>query len=434
MRKKRAKSVMVVGSGGREHALIWKINQSEAVEQLWGAPGNAGTAALARRMPMAADAVSNLASFSLIERLSLVVVGPEQPLALGLADACMVEGVPVFGPTQYAARIESSKIFARNLMKKYNIPSPEFGSFDDPAAAKGYVRDLAGRGKQCVVKADGLAAGKGAIVTSSPEEADAAIDQCMVEKAFGDAGASVLIEERISGPELSIFAITDGKHMAILPPSQDHKPIGEGDTGLNTGGMGAYSPVPIATDELMKEIQDTILRPTLDGMEKEGCPYSGLLYAGIMLVDGKPSVIEFNCRFGDPETQAVLPAIDEDLYPLLLAAAEGKLGEDRMIPAARTALTVVMASGGYPGPYEKGKVIEGLDAVATEFQGRALVFHAGTEQNDNQIVTSGGRVLAVTGVGADFDEACANAYAAVDKISFEGAYYRKDIGYRVRGG
>ncbi|MDP8244767.1 MAG: phosphoribosylamine--glycine ligase [Candidatus Hinthialibacter antarcticus] len=434
MRKKRGKNVMVVGSGGREHALLWKLNQSEAIDSFWGVPGNAGTAALARRMPMAADAVSNLASFSLIERLALVVVGPEQPLALGLADACTVEGVPVFGPTQYAARIESSKIFARNLMKKYNIPSPEFGSFDDPAAAKAYVRALAEKGKQCVVKADGLAAGKGAIVTSSPEEADAAIDQCMVEKAFGSAGAKVLIEERISGPELSIFAITDGKHMAILPPSQDHKPIGEGDTGPNTGGMGAYSPVPIATDELMKEIQDTILRPTLEGMEKEGCPYSGLLYAGIMLVDGKPYVIEFNCRFGDPETQAVLPAIDEDLYALLLASAEGKMGEDRIIPAARSTVTVVMSSGGYPGSYEKGKVIEGLDVVENEFQGRAIVFHAGTEMKDNQIVTSGGRVLAVTGLGANFDEACANAYAAVEAISFEGAYYRKDIGYRVRGG
>lgn len=432
MRRKRAKNMMVVGSGGREHALIWKLAQDENFEVIWSAPGNAGTDAIARRLPMQADWISNLASYAFIEKCSLVVVGPEQPLALGLGDACRVEGVPVFGPTQYAARIESSKIFARNLMKKYNIPSPAFDSFNDPAAAKAYVRDLAGQGKQCVVKADGLAAGKGAIVTSSPEEADQAIDLCLVEKAFGESGERVLIEERLSGPELSIFAITDGTHMAVLPPSQDHKPIGEGDTGPNTGGMGAYTPVPLATDELMNEIIETVLRPTIKGMAEEGCPYEGLLYAGLMIHEGKPYVIEYNCRFGDPETQAVLPSIDENLHELLSKAASGKLEEDRIIPAARNAVTVVMASEGYPGSYEKGKPITGLDAVERDMEGKAIVFHAGTEKQDGQIVTAGGRVLAVTGMGASFDEACANAYAAVDMISFDGACYRKDIGYRVR--
>ncbi|MBI1387385.1 MAG: phosphoribosylamine--glycine ligase [bacterium] len=429
--RKRPKNVIVVGGGGREHALIWKLNQSDEISDIWSIPGNAGAAELARRVPMSSDSVSNIASFSLVERSALVVIGPEAPLALGLADCCRVEGVTAFGPSQRAARIESSKRFARELMKKYGVPTPEFESFTDPGAAKAFVSLLAERGKRCVVKADGLAAGKGAIVTSTPEEAAAAIDLCLVERAFGESGQTVVVEERLEGPELSVFAITDGKNLVVLPPAQDHKPIGEGDTGPNTGGMGAYSPVPLATDELMNEIIETVLKPTVRGMESEGCPYSGLLYAGLMIHEGKPFVIEFNCRFGDPETQAVLPVIEEDLFPLLMGSATGALGEDRVIKASGCAMTVVLASGGYPGSYEKGKVIEGLDRVKNEMDGKAIVFHAGTETQDGKTVTAGGRVLAVTGLGATFDEARANAYAAADLITFEGKYLRRDIGYRL---
>ncbi len=424
--------ILVIGNGGREHTLVWKIKQSPLCTRLFCAPGNAGMENLAELIDIKVDAIDEIASFAKQEAIDLVVVGPEAPLAAGLADACREQGVDVFGPSGKAAQIESSKIFARDLMKKYGIPSPAFESFEEPEPAKQYVRELAKEGTRVVVKADGLAAGKGAIVTNNPLEAEKAIDLCMKEKAFGDAGSRVLIEERIQGPELSILAITDGKKIVILPPSQDHKPIGEGDTGPNTGGMGAYSPVPIVTEAVIEEIRKTVLEPAISGMEKEGCPYSGVLYAGLMMCDGKPYVIEFNCRFGDPETQAVLPVINEDLLPLLQQSAQGNLQEDRMITASGSAMCVVIASGGYPGSYEKGKTITGLEEAEKQMQNQAVVFHAGTAKKDGEIVTSGGRVLGVTGMGQDFDEAFSNAYQAVEMISFEGMYYRKDIGYRVR--
>ncbi len=424
--------IFVVGGGGREHALVWKLKQSSSCDRIWCAPGNAGIAQMADTLSIPVNDHNEIISFSKKESIDLVVVGPEAPLAEGLTDACQAEGITVFGPTQKAAQIESSKIFARRLMAKYGIPTPQFESFDSPQPAKDYVRQLESKGRMCVVKADGLAAGKGAIVTSSSDEANAAIDQCMVEKAFGSAGDLVVIEERLQGPELSILAITDGDKMVILPPSQDHKPIGEGDTGLNTGGMGSYTPVPIVTDEVLVRIQQDVLQPAIKGMAAEGTPYTGVLYAGLMMCDGKPYVIEFNCRFGDPETQSVLPVVNEDLLPILYEAAKGDLKENRVITADGCAMCVVMASGGYPGTYEKGKPISGLEKVEKEPGDHVIVFHAGTTIKDDHVVTSGGRVLGVTGVGTDFNQATENAYTAVDMIQFDKAYARRDIGYRVR--
>lgn len=424
--------VLVVGSGGREHALVWKLKQSPQCDEIWCAPGNAGIRELAGTVSTGVNNHAGLVQFAKEQAFDLVVVGPEAPLAAGLADEIRAAGVVVFGPSKAAAQIEASKKFARELMEKYGIPTPKFASFSDAKAAKAYVRELAEKGMQCVVKADGLAAGKGAIVTSSPEEADQAIDQCLADKAFGDAGSTVVIEERLSGPELSVLAITDGDRLVILPPAQDHKPIGEGDTGPNTGGMGAYSPVPMVDDKLMQEITDKVLRPAINGMKQEGALYNGVLYAGLMMTDKGPYVIEFNCRFGDPETQAVLLTVDEDLLPLLHQAALGELKDDRVIKAAQNAMCVVLASGGYPGSYEKQKPIHGLRDVHDELEDKAIVFHAGTEQKEGTLLTAGGRVLGVTGLGAGFDEATANAYKAVDLITFEGMTFRKDIGYRVR--
>lgn len=423
---------LVIGSGGREHALVWKLKHSNHCNEVWCAPGNAGIYQIASTVSIAVDEIDQLVRFAGEKQFDLVVVGPEMPLAEGIVDAMRAAGLTVFGPTKAAAQIESSKRFARNLMATYQIPTPEYQAFTDPSAAKSYVRELEKRGLQCVVKADGLAAGKGAIVTSSTEEADKAIDLCMIQKEFGEAGNVVVIEERLKGPELSILAVTDGNKLVILPPAQDHKPIGEGDTGPNTGGMGAYSPVPLVTEELMQTIQNTILEPTIRGMEAEGIPYTGVLYAGLMICNGKPYVIEFNCRFGDPETQAVLPVTDIDLFELLVSAAKGELSENRVIQASEYAVCVVMASGGYPGPYEKGKVINGLEWVSHTLYDSVVVFHAGTRWREDKFVTSGGRVLGITGLGADFDEAYKNAYAAIRKIHFENAYYRTDIGYRVR--
>ncbi len=425
--------ILIVGGGGREHALAWKLKQSAECGTLWCAPGNAGIGDIANNVPIAVESIDELVEFARSKKIDFVVVGPEVPLSYGLADALRKVGILVFGPNKNAARIESSKRFARDLMDANGIPSPLYRSFDQPEPAKAFIREMAAGGKQSVIKADGLASGKGAIVTNDIEEADAAIDLCMVERAFGDAGSVVVIEERLRGPEISILAITDGHHVIILPPAQDHKPIGEGDTGPNTGGMGAYSPVPIVDDILLETVRKMILEPAIHGLEKVGAPYSGVLYAGLMIQDGKPYVIEFNCRFGDPETQVVLPAINVDLLPLLVGAANGSLGKSRVIPASQNALCVVMASAGYPGAYEKGRAIRGLEKISEAMDDRAIVFHAGTRMTGNQIMTAGGRVLGVTGLGEDFDEAYENAYEAVNRIQFDNAYYRKDIGYRVRG-
>jgi len=374
--------------------------------------------------------VDEIAIWAEENKMDLVVVGPEIPLAEGIADSLLERGVPVFGPDRKAARIESSKVFAKELMDRHGIPTAEFVICDTVTQAEDAIRQFTSAGKQVVVKADGLAAGKGAIVTKGREEALEAVRRVMVDRIFDSAGDRVVIEERLRGPETSILALTDGEHLAVLPPSQDHKAIGEGDTGLNTGGMGAYSPVPLVDDSLLNRIVKTILRPTIRAMKQDGCPYRGILYAGLMIVNGDPYVIEFNCRFGDPETQAVLPVVEEDLLPLLKQSADGDLGPDRIVAANGAALCVVMASGGYPESYEKGKAIDGLENGLGE---GIVVFHAGTSMKDGHLVTAGGRVLGVTGIGRDFREAAKRAYLGTSQISFDKAYYRHDIGYRVLG-
>ena len=420
--------ILVVGSGGREHTLVWKIAQSPGVSELFCVPGNPGIAQHAKTASVGSGRAAAIADWAEQNRIDLVVVGPEAPLAEGIIDRLNERNIPGFGPAEAAARIESSKVFAKQLMARAGIPTAEFVVCETPHEAQSAIGRFLSAGKNVVVKADGLAAGKGAIVTDTRQDALAAVKKCMVDLSFGAAGERVVVEERLTGPEVSILVITDGEHIIVLPPSQDHKPIGEGDTGPNTGGMGAYSPVPLVTDDLLERIAESILRPTIRAMRDEGCPYRGVLYAGLMIVDGDPYVIEFNCRFGDPETQAVLPVLGEDLLPLLERSATGTFDGDRVIPPSGAALCVVMASKGYPGLYEKGKTIQGLDRDIGE---NVMVFHAGTAKRNGETVTSGGRVLGITGTGKDFQDARERAYSAVEQISFEGAYYRRDIGYRV---
>ncbi len=424
-------NVLVIGTGGREHALARKIAESNRAGRVFAAPGNPGMKECAELVDLNTSDSAAITAWAKENSIDLVVIGPEVPLAEGLADSLRKAGLSVFGPNAVGAEIESSKAFSKELMQKYDIPTAEFErctTLEDAIAA---IDRFAAKGMKVVVKASGLAAGKGAVVTDSSDEAKATATEMMQDRIFGAAGDVVVIEERMQGPEVSVFALTDGTHAVILPPAQDHKPIGEGDTGPNTGGMGAYCPVPIVDDALLQEIVDTVILPTIAAMEKEGRNYCGCLYAGLMLVDGKPKVIEFNCRFGDPETQAVLPAFDEDLLPILLDCAEGKLGGTRILPADRSAAMVVMASGGYPGSYEKGKAISGLDHFGTEND--LWVVHAGTKRDGDTWLTAGGRVLGVvatseTGLVAALDR----AYEGVARIAFDGAVFRKDIGYRVR--
>jgi len=418
--------VLVVGGGGREHALVWKLSRSALVKELFAAPGNAGIASLATCLDMKADDITALAKFAVNERLDLVVVGPEVPLCMGIADLLHEAGVPVFGPSSKAAMIEGSKVFSKKFMKKYGIPTARYESFDDFAAAVGYAKSL---DSDMWIKASGLAAGKGAVYASDPGEAERILRRMMIEDDFGDAGRQVVVEENMKGEEASIFALCDGETYRLLVPSQDHKRIYDGDEGPNTGGMGAYAPAPVVTDEIMAKVEREILRPTMEGMAKEGAPYVGCLYAGLMIDGGNPRVVEFNCRFGDPETQAVLPLLDGDLGEIMAAAVNGDLGKVSFETSDGFALCVVIASGGYPGAYEKGRVVHGLDE-ARSVEGTE-VFHAGTKRVGDDIVTSGGRVLGVTGWGADFHEARDRAYRAVECIRFEDAYYRRDIGHRA---
>jgi phosphoribosylamine--glycine ligase len=420
--------LLIVGGGGREHALAWKIAQSPEMSDLYCIPGNPGIAQHAQLARTVSGRVEEIARWAQENKIDLVVVGPEAPLAEGIVDLLEDRRVPAFGPTRAAARIEGSKVFAKQLMKRHGIPTADFEVCQTPDEARVAIDRFMATGKKVVVKADGLAAGKGSIVTDTREEALDAVRRTMVDLVFGPSGKKVVIEERLRGPEASILAVTDGTHVVVLPPSQDHKPIGENDTGPNTGGMGAYSPVPFITEDLLEHIIESILRPVVSAMRSEGYPYRGTLYAGLIVVDGDPYVIEFNCRFGDPEAQAVLPVLGEDLVPLLRGAAVGAFESDRVIAPDGVALCVVMASRGYPGPYEKGAVIRGLEEIHED---DLVVFHAGTAIENNRLVTAGGRVLGVTGVGRDFHEASKRAYAGVHQISFEGAYYRRDIGYRV---
>ncbi|PPT07046.1 Phosphoribosylamine--glycine ligase [Geitlerinema sp. FC II] len=423
--------VLVVGNGGREHALSWKLLQSEKVTKVFCIPGNGGTATMPKcqNLAMSVDDFDGIARFALVQGVAFVVVGPELPLALGITDALQAQDIAVFGPTQAGAQIESSKAWAKALMQEAGIPTAQSATFDRTQVedAKAYVKAV---GAPVVVKADGLAAGKGVTVARTLEEALSAIDG-IARGQFGDAGNTLVVEEFLSGQEVSVLALTDGETIVPLLPAQDHKPIGEGDTGPNTGGMGVYAPTPVLSPEQVKQVQREILEPTIAALRQRGIDYCGVLYAGLMVTpEGEVKVLEFNCRFGDPETQAVLPLLETPLYELMLACVEKRLGQ---LPAIEwkkgAAVCVVMASGGYPGSYEKGKLVEGI--LEAEETG-ALVFHAGTQLKQQQLVTSGGRVLGVTAVGEDFEDAIAKSYTAVEKIEFENCYYRRDIGYRIR--
>jgi len=418
--------VLVVGGGGREHALCWKLAQSPLVEKVYCAPGNAGIALEAECHPIKVTDFKALADLVKKERIDLTVVGPEDPLAQGIVDYFEEQGLRIFGPKAAAAQIEGSKVFAKELMRKYGVPTAEFEVFDDPQKAMAYVEK---KGAPIVVKADGLAAGKGVIVCHTVEEARKAIEKIMIEKAFGEAGDRVVIEECLFGEEASFMVITDGETILPLPSSQDHKPLLDGDKGPNTGGMGAYSPAPVVTEALAQEIMETIMRPVIQGLAKEGRPYQGVLYGGLMISGGRPYVLEFNCRFGDPEAQPVLMRLKSDLAEIIKASFEGKLAEQKIEVDPRAAVCVVMASKGYPGAYEKGKVIKGLSKVTRMKD--VKVFYAGVARKGRQFVTAGGRVLGVTALGKDIPEAIKRAYTAVEKISWEGVHYRKDIGAKA---
>ncbi|MCK5327218.1 MAG: phosphoribosylamine--glycine ligase [Candidatus Latescibacteria bacterium] len=418
--------ILVVGGGGREHTLVWKIAQSTEVGRLYAAPGNPGMAQLAECVDIGADDTDKLLAFAIRERIDLTVVGPEVPLALGIVDRFEERGLKIFGPSGKAAELESSKGFSKDLMAKYGIPTARYGRFTSSEEAVRYVRE---QGAPIVVKADGLAAGKGVLICRTQAEALEAVRTIMEDQAFGAAGQEVVVEEFLEGEEASILALTDGETILPLVASQDHKAIFDGDGGPNTGGMGAYAPAPVVTEAVLERVMEQVLRPAVDGMAKEGRLYKGVLYAGLMIKDEKLKVVEFNCRFGDPESQVVLPLLKTDLVALMMAVAEGRLGEMKLQESDDAAVCVVMASGGYPGSYEKGKRITGLEA-AREMDD-VVVFHAGTAERDGAIVTDGGRVLGVTAVGADIGCAIDRAYEAVGKIHFEGAYYRKDIGAKA---
>lgn len=414
--------VMVVGGGGREHALVWKIAQSGKVSKIFCAPGNAGIAKLAQCVPIGAEDISALTDFAKREKIDLTIVGPEAPLCAGIVDEFQRRGLRIFGPTKSAAEIEGSKVFCRQLLAKWNIPSPKFAIFDDPKEAKAYIQS---QKAPIVVKAEGLAAGKGSIVCMTLDEALKAVDRIMVEREFGDEGRRVVVEEFLEGREASVMVFTDGRTVKPMLPSRDHKRLLDNDQGPNTGGMGAYCPVPDIDAALYDQIVETIMKPTIAALAAEGRPYKGVLYGGLMLTKEGPKVLEFNCRFGDPETQAVLPLLETDLVEICEAVIDERLHEVDLRWKDGACICVVMASAGYPGTYEKGKVISGIEEAERE-EG-VIVFHAGTAFKDGQLVTSGGRVLGVTVVGRDFSEAPEKVYRAVNKVHFEGAHYRSDI-------
>ena len=418
--------VLVVGSGGREHTLVWKISKSPKIDKIYCAPGNAGTSEIAENVDIKADDVQSLKKFAKENKIDLTVVGPEVPLVAGIANEFEALGLKIFGPTKEAAILEGSKVFSKEFMLKYNIPTAKAQIFDEENKAIQYIKE---KNSALVVKADGLAAGKGVIVCKGAKEAEEAVHRIMVKKEFGESGRRVIVEECLYGEEASILAFTDGETIVPMASSQDHKRIYEGDKGPNTGGMGAYSPAPVVTPELFKKIDKEILKPTVAGMKKEGCPYKGVLYVGIMVTADGPKVLEYNARFGDPETQAILPRMKSDLLEIMMAVIEGKLNKVKIEWDDRACVCVVMASGGYPGSYEKGKEIKGLDKASKLSD--TIIFHAGTKTKERKIVTSGGRVLGITALGASIKGAIDNAYKAVKLIDFDGAHYRKDIGQKA---
>ena len=421
--------VLLIGGGGREHALAWAIARSKKLKRLICAPGNAGIAEVAECVDIAAEDVEALVELADEERPDLVVVGPEAPLVAGLADRIRDLGLAVFGPSADAAEIEGSKGLMKDLCAKYGVPSADYQRFDEPDAAKEYIRV---KGAPIVVKADGLAAGKGVLLCHTVNEAFAAVDHIMIEEAFGPAGEEIVIEEFMQGEEASFFAICDGERALPLGAAQDHKAAYDGDHGPNTGGMGAYSPAPIVDQKMQQRIMDEIVTPVVEGMAKEGRPYTGVLFAGLMIGDQGPRVIEFNCRFGDPECQPLMARLQSDALEMLNAAAHGKLDDIKLKWDDRTALTVVMAAKGYPGKYEEGSIIQGVEKAAA--MDDVLVFHAGTKRGPNDVLlANGGRVLGVTALGKTVKQAQARAYAAVDAIDWPDGFCRRDIGWRALG-
>lgn len=423
-------NVLIIGSGGREHALAWKAAQSDNVEKVFVAPGNAGSALEAKveNVSIGVEAVDELVAFAKDNNVELTIVGPEAPLVIGVVDSFTNAGLKCFGPTKGAAQLEGSKAFTKDFLARHKIPTAAYQNFTDIEPAKAYVRDM---GTPIVIKADGLAAGKGVIIAQTEAEADAAIDDMLAGNKFGDAGHRVVIEEFLQGEEASFIVMVDGKNILPLASSQDHKARDNGDKGPNTGGMGAYSPAPVVTAEMHDRIMEQVIVPTVEGMAAEGHPYTGFLYAGVMIdSDGVPKVLEYNCRFGDPETQPIMSRLNSDLVELCLTAIDGQLDTATADWDPRAAIGVVMAAGGYPESYPKGDVISGLDAV-NDINTIGKVFHAGTAEKDGNIVTSGGRVLCVVALGDSVTEAQAKAYQAVDKITWDKVYYRTDIGHRA---
>ncbi len=420
--------ILVIGSGGREHALVWKLAQSPRVTQLWCAPGNGGIAAEphVQCTDIAAENLPALRAFAAENRIDLTVVGPDNPLALGIVDLFEKDGLRIWGPNRKAAQFESSKAFAQAFMDKHGIPTARSQTFSDAAAAKGFASSLGGR---CAVKADGLALGKGVLLCASTGEAGAAIDEMLVRQKFGEAGRRIVIQELLQGIEISLHALCDGQTARVFPTAQDHKRAGDQDTGPNTGGMGAYSPTPFLTSAELENVSAAIIEPWLKGCRDEGIDFRGILYPGVMLTNEGPRVLEFNARFGDPETQVYLARLENDLVDVFEACVEGALNKVQLRWRPEAALCVVMASSGYPGDYAKGKIIRGL-AEAGLMPG-TKVFHAGTVARGNEIVTNGGRVLGVTSLGRTLAEARDRAYLAVDKIRFDGAQFRRDIGAKA---
>jgi phosphoribosylamine---glycine ligase len=421
-------NVLVIGSGGREHALAWKAAQSNSIQQVFVAPGNAGTATESKlsNIDINVDEFEKLADFAEKNDVSLTIVGPEAPLVDGVVDYFTDRGLACFGPTQGAAQLEGSKAFTKDFLARHKIPTAEYQNFTEVEPALAYLRD---KGAPIVIKADGLAAGKGVIVAETLEQAEEAVEDMLSGNAFGEAGCRVVIEEFLDGEEASFIVIADGDHVLPMATSQDHKRVGEADTGPNTGGMGAYSPAPVVTAEVHDRVMKEVIMPTIEGMKAEGNDYTGFLYAGLMIMsDGTPKVIEYNCRFGDPETQPIMMRLKSDLADLCLAALKGQLDSTKADWDPRPSMGVVLAAGGYPGSYNKGDVISGLDGADSD---SAKIFHAGTQLIDGKVATNGGRVLCATALGNNVSEAQQRAYELADKISWDGMFMRRDIGYRA---
>jgi len=420
--------VLVVGGGGREHALVWKASKSPLVSKIFVAPGNGGTGELAENVSIAADDVEALLEFALSTKIDLTIVGPEAPLVKGVVDRFRANNLRVFGPTAKASMLEGSKAFAKAAMKRYKIPTAEYEEFQDPNKAGEYIRQ---KGAPIVVKADGLAAGKGVVVAQTVAEALAAVDSMMLSRQFGAAGSKIVVEEFLEGEEASFIALCDGKSVLPLASSQDHKAAFDGDKGPNTGGMGAYSPAPILDEKLSEEVVRTIVEPMMKGLAADGASFSGVMYAGLMIKDGKPKVLEFNCRFGDPECQPILMRMKSDLIPIIEACIDGKLADFEIDWDPRTAVCVVLASGGYPGEYEKGLEISAMPGP--DQYRDSYVFHAGTAKTNSGLLTNGGRVMGVSALGEDIETARNEAYRLIAKINWRDMRFRRDIGQKAIG-